>query len=195
MSGGRRAYSFLYRIGLRPSEIDPIPSEILAWADGQSGPARALDLGCGTGRLAVALAGRGWDVVGVDFAAPAISAAARRADQAGVGADFRVGDVTRLGELDLGAAFQLVVDVKCLHGLAPSRRIAYAEGVAEVCDRAGTYLLFALTPSRLRHLLGAPRGITATDVKSLFGNAFTFVEEREGTGGPFTPGFYRMLRK
>jgi hypothetical protein len=56
-------------------------------------------------------------------------------------------------------------------------------------------LLFALTPSPLRHLLGAPRGITAAEVKSLFGDAFMSVEEREGAGGPFTPGFYRMLRK
>jgi SAM-dependent methyltransferase len=186
----------MYRVGLRPWEIDPIPPEILAWVEAQSGPAgRTLDVGCGTGRLAVALAGRGWDVVGVDFAAPAIRVAARRAGQAGVKADFRVGDVTRLGELDLGAGFQLVVDVKCFHSLPPSRRTAYAEGVARVCDPAGTYLLFALTPNRFRHLLGAPRGITATDVNNLFGSTFTCVEETGGPGGPFTPAFYRMHGK
>ena len=36
-------------------------------------PGRALDLGCGTGGNALALAEAGWDVAGVDIAARAIA--------------------------------------------------------------------------------------------------------------------------
>ncbi len=43
-------------------------------------PARVLDPGCGTGSLAVLLAGAGHDVTGVDFA-PAMVARAPPADE------------------------------------------------------------------------------------------------------------------
>ncbi len=40
-------------------------------------PGRALDLGCGEGRNSLWLAGRGWQVTGVDFAGVALARAAR----------------------------------------------------------------------------------------------------------------------
>src|SRR5260370_31267174 len=48
-------------------------------------PGRLLDLGCGTGRLLVALAARGYRVVGVDLSGPMLEAA--RAKAAAAGAD------------------------------------------------------------------------------------------------------------
>ena len=59
-----------------------------------------LDAGCGTGRVAVELARRGYDVVGVD-SDPSMLDVARRHDQAWVLAD--------LATLDLGRTFDLVV--------------------------------------------------------------------------------------
>jgi SAM-dependent methyltransferase len=59
-----------------------------------------LDAGCGTGRVAVELAARGYDVVGVDSDASMLEVA-RRHDLAWV-----LGD---LATLDLGRAFDLVV--------------------------------------------------------------------------------------
>ncbi|WP_227980296.1 class I SAM-dependent methyltransferase [Nocardia spumae] len=47
-------------------------------------PGRALDLGCGEGADAVWLAGRGWQVTGVDIAATALTRAAAHAESAGV---------------------------------------------------------------------------------------------------------------
>ncbi|MEU6564774.1 class I SAM-dependent methyltransferase [Nocardia nova] len=47
-------------------------------------PGRALDLGCGEGADAVWLAGQGWQVVGVDISATALTRAAAHAGQAGV---------------------------------------------------------------------------------------------------------------
>lgn len=57
---------------------------------------RVLDLGCGTGRHAVELARRGYDVVGVDRATHMLERARKRASAAGVDVTFLPGDVTTL---------------------------------------------------------------------------------------------------
>ncbi|TFV62431.1 class I SAM-dependent methyltransferase [Geodermatophilus sp. DF01-2] len=59
-----------------------------------SPPARVLALGCGTGSLAVLLAGSGHDVHGVDFAPAMVERARGKAAAAGVAARFRVGDAS-----------------------------------------------------------------------------------------------------
>ena len=69
-----------------------------------------LDVGCGTGRVAVVLAGDGHEVLGVDLSAPILRLAERRrgtlpADVAGRLA-FRQAD---LRTLDLGREFSLIV--------------------------------------------------------------------------------------
>ncbi len=66
------------------------------------GPASALDAGCGTGRVAIELARRGVDVVGVDLD-PGMLATARRTapELSWVEAD--------LADLDLGRRFDVVV--------------------------------------------------------------------------------------
>ncbi|MFD3812456.1 FAD-dependent oxidoreductase [Rhodococcus sp. NPDC058639] len=48
-------------------------------------PGRALDVGCGEGADAIWLAGRGWSVTALDFAAAALDKTAAHAAQAGVG--------------------------------------------------------------------------------------------------------------
>ncbi len=61
-----------------------VPSEFLMGAVQDVAPGRALDLGMGQGRNAVALAAKGWAVTGVDVSGEAVGAAARNADKAGV---------------------------------------------------------------------------------------------------------------
>ena len=60
-------------------------------------PARVLDLGCGTGSLAVLLAGAGHDVTGVDFAPAMVARARAKAAAAGVTVDLRVDDAADPG--------------------------------------------------------------------------------------------------
>ena len=65
-------------------------------------PARVLDAGCGTGRVAVRLADLGYDVVGVDLDESMLAVARAEAPHL----DWRPGD---LAALDLGEAFDLVL--------------------------------------------------------------------------------------
>lgn len=55
-------------------------------------PARIADLGCGTGSLAILLAQAGHTVSGIDVAAGMIARARAKAADAGIDADFEVGD-------------------------------------------------------------------------------------------------------
>ena len=67
-----------------------------------------LDLGCGAGRHAIALAKRGLRVTGVDISEPMLRHARARAKAASVEIQFVRADLARLGELPLGI-FQGVI--------------------------------------------------------------------------------------
>jgi SAM-dependent methyltransferase len=80
--------------------------ELLGLVPGQ----RVLDVGCGPGRHALALAARGVEVVGVDISADFVAAATERARAAGLDrlASFEVGDARDLG---LDQAFDAAISL------------------------------------------------------------------------------------
>ncbi|MCA9039589.1 MAG: class I SAM-dependent methyltransferase [Planctomycetaceae bacterium] len=59
-------------------------------------PARALELGCGTGTNAIHLAQQGFEVTAVDFSERALETAAMKAHEANVEIKFILGDLTDL---------------------------------------------------------------------------------------------------
>lgn len=71
------------------------------------GSQRVLDLGCGTGEIAVPVAALVGQVVGVDPDPGMLDEARRLAVDAGVSIDFRLGDSTLLSAMELGT-FDLV---------------------------------------------------------------------------------------
>lgn len=90
------------------------------------GSGRALDLGCGPGRNALALAARGFQVDAVDLSPTAVDWARERAREAGTaGIRFHCGDAFALTEGELSGPYDLVVDSGCFHHLPPHRRIGY----------------------------------------------------------------------
>jgi SAM-dependent methyltransferase len=101
-----------YRAGLGPRPSDVPDHRLVEVVEGPDplAPGRALDLGSGTGRNAIYLAGHGWDTVGVEMAGYAVEVARIKAAAKGVSPRFVQGDVTRLPELDLGGPFNLFMD-------------------------------------------------------------------------------------
>jgi ubiquinone/menaquinone biosynthesis C-methylase UbiE len=87
-------------------------------------PQRALDVGCGTGFLALRLAELGHVVSGVDLSSQMIEQARAKADQAAVEIEFRVGDAAHLDSAD--EAYDLVVARHVIWNLPDPER-----GVAE----------------------------------------------------------------
>ena len=65
---------------------------------------KIIDIGCGTGRHAIELTKRGYNVTGVDLSGDQINRAREKAEEAGVTIDFQIQDARNLpfdGEFDL----------------------------------------------------------------------------------------------
>jgi 2-polyprenyl-3-methyl-5-hydroxy-6-metoxy-1,4-benzoquinol methylase len=92
----------------------PQPALEAVLDQGVKGP-KVLDIGCGPGDLAIALARRGYDVTAVDISHVAIDMARAKAAREGVTVHFEVQDATNLS---LAAApFDSVFDSGLLHSL------------------------------------------------------------------------------
>ncbi|SKB09644.1 class I SAM-dependent methyltransferase [Aeromicrobium choanae] len=100
-----------------------------AAADG-SGSLRVLDLGGGTGSDAVRVAALGHRVVVVDPSPDALAASARRAAEAGVDVEGRLGDSTDLAEHVPPASVDLVICHGVLeHVVDPAQAVGAARAV------------------------------------------------------------------
>ncbi len=198
-----RWYRFWYGVGVTPWEsdtptlagqIDGLVADVEARRGGPDG--RALDLGCGTGRWSIALARRGWQVTGVDVVPKAIRAARRRADEAGVDADFLCGDVTALRDAGLATGFSLLLDVECFNHLDDDQRGAVGREIDALATDDAELLLLAWTRARRGPL---PPGVDHPDLRRTFPR-WRIAEERPYDGelpAPLrraAPTWYRLVR-
>lgn len=113
------------------------------------GPGRILDIGCGAGFLANALAAEGHRVSGVDMSRGSLKVARTRGDGAAAPAAYRVADAYRLPFRD--AAFDAVIALDFLeHVTAPGRVIAEA---ARVLRPGGLFFFHTFNRNRLAWLI------------------------------------------
>ena len=144
-------------------------------------PARVLDAGCGTGRIAVRLDELGYDVVGVDVDASMLEVA--RAEAPGL--DWRLGD---LSTFDLGETFDLVlVAGNTVPLLEPGTLTAACARLAAHVSPGGVVVCgFGLDAA---HLPGDCPPTALDDVDAAFGAIGLAVIGRYGTwqGDAFDP--------
>ena len=99
---------------------------------------RALDLGTGTGTVALGLAENGLDVVGLDIAAELLDVARRAADERGLKAVFTEGNAEATGFAD--STFDLVTAGQCWwwfdsdQAAAEAHRVLVPGGRLLICD-------------------------------------------------------------
>lgn len=123
-----------------PWNIEEPPKALVELVEGgKLRPCKAVDLGCGTGNYAIYLAGKGFDVTGVDISPTAIRIAEDNARKKGVRCRFVVADV--LGDLkELKETFDFAYDWELLHHIFPKQRQRYVRNVYRKLNPKGRYL-------------------------------------------------------
>ena len=194
-------FSVMYRLGLTPWERRDVEQTWGSLLDASDAPTtgRALDVGCGSGRDAVHLAKRGWQVTAVDFVEAALASARARAEQEGVEVTWIQGDVGRLGELGLEPRYHLLYDFGCMHLLRDAARRGEARGLTQLAAPNATLLLLAFKAGR-RILL--PRGMSEDELIRLLGETWELQDRQSQVSDDMPrpirraePTLYRLVRR
>ncbi len=131
---------------------------------------RVIDVGCGTGENALHLAGRGFEVLGVDLVPRAIELAREKARDRGIAARFEVGDALVLDTR--GLRFDTAIDSGVFHIFDDADRASYVASVARALSPGGT--LHVLVFSDLEPTdWGGPRRIRRGELEDAFREGWT----------------------
>lgn len=133
-----------YKHDVTPWDRGRTSPALMGWLD-QPGmnPCRILVPGCGRGYEVAELAGRGFDVVGLDISPYAIDTLRKGLDHRGLSAELIVGDVLKWTP---EVPFDAVYEQTCLCALLPSQWPAYARQLARWLRPGGRlYALFMQT--------------------------------------------------
>lgn len=150
------------------------PPELLEFIESHQ-PGRAIDIGCGTGTNIITLAHAGWSVTGVDFAPRAISLAKRKFRQAGVQAELKVSDATKLDGIT--GPFDLAFDLGCFHSIPQNVQPKYLDQLERILAPNGFWLMYGfLKPDAAP----AATGLAAADIE-LISARLTLVSRRDGS--------------
>ncbi len=131
-----------YRRGDSPWDTGQPSSELRRLiAEERIAPARALELGCGTGTNAIWLAQQGFAVTALDVSALALEWAREKAARAGVAVRFMAGDALDPPEMD--APFRFVFDRGCYHVVRRHNATRFAEVLHRLTTPDMTALVLA----------------------------------------------------
>jgi cyclopropane fatty-acyl-phospholipid synthase-like methyltransferase len=126
-----------------------------------------LDVGCGSGEHSLLAATIGLEVTGIDISQVAIERARAKARQRGLSAEFLVGDVLALDDVErLDPPFRTVIDVGCFHNFPNADRPVYASSLASVVEGGGVLHLLCFS----EHTPGTdgPRRVTQAELRQTF---------------------------
>jgi cyclopropane fatty-acyl-phospholipid synthase-like methyltransferase len=165
MVGG--SWDEAYQHGDVPWDIGRPQPAMQRLADSGALIERVLDAGCGSGEHALLAAMMGLEVTGVDVSRTAIEHARAKARARGLSAEFLVGDVLALDQVDrLRPPFRTVLDSGCFHTFANADRPLYASSLARVIESGGVLHLLCFS----EHTPGTdgPRRVTQGELRQTF---------------------------
>lgn len=129
---------------------------------------RVLDVGCGTGDLAIWLAARGSLVTGVDFLPGPLASARAKAAAAGVAVNFLEMDALAVGEIP--ERFDAVVDCGLFHTFDDAGRSAYVAALARLLEPGAR--VFLLCMSDAEPGTHGPRRVSAEELRAAFASGW-----------------------
>lgn len=135
-----------------------------------------LDVGCGTGEVALEMAERGHEAWGIDISPNAIDQAKAKAKLRGLDATFLVGNALELEHLN--RKFDTVLDCGLFHTFSDPERELYAQQLATI-----------LAPGGVLHILcfsdwedaswGGPRRVSQAELIDTFRDGWRFDDIKE----------------
>jgi cyclopropane fatty-acyl-phospholipid synthase-like methyltransferase len=155
--------------GSPPWDIGRPQGAIVRLADAGEIVGSVLDVGCGTGEHALALAARGHEVLGIDLVPRAIELAQAKARERGLEAGFLVSDALRVDEL--GRTFDTAIDVGMFHTLTDEERPVYERALHRVLRPGGR--AFVLCWSERNPWGYGPRRVSQMEIRGTFGHGWT----------------------
>lgn len=127
-----------------------------------------IDIGCGSGDIALFFAEQGLETWGVDFSPEAIRRAEEKARGRGVRATFRVQNALVLGDLD--RRFATAIDSGFFHNLDKRERPAFEKSLAAVLSPGGKY--FMLCFSSENPPAPGPRQVSQQEIRTCFSDGW-----------------------
>jgi cyclopropane fatty-acyl-phospholipid synthase-like methyltransferase len=170
----RELFTSIYQ-GQAPWDIPGPQPNFVALEEAEAIRGSVLDVGCGTGEIALYLASRGHEVWGIDFVATAIDRAKAKAVERSLDAHFQVGDALALDHL--GRTFDTVVDSGLFHTFSDDERPTFLKGVRAVLRPGGLYHVLCFSD---REPPGeGPRRVTQQEIRDAFRDGWEVREIRE----------------
>ncbi|SPM29978.1 class I SAM-dependent methyltransferase [Mycobacterium terramassiliense] len=144
-----------------------------------------LDAGCGHAELSLALAARGYTVVGLDASATAVAAATAAAAERGLTtATFAQADVTSFRGYPRGSEgrFSTILDSGLFHALPPERRQDYLQSISRAAAPGAALYILAFAAGALGDSDGpGPRGFTEAELREAVGQWWRVEDIRPAT--------------
>ena len=103
---------------------------------------KLLELGCGAGNLALALADKGFDIYGIDISPTAILWAKEKKEEKNLKAEFKVGNVLDLPYPD--NFFDVIVDGHCLHCIIGKDRKLFLHNALSTLKPNGLFIVMTM---------------------------------------------------
>jgi len=167
-------FASMYAEGIPPWQIDRPQGEVLRLIEQGTFVSPVLDIGCGTGDNAIALARSGYRVVGVDAVEEALRRARAKAakEKLAQAPEFLLGDALRLE--DSGLEVETILDCALFHTFSDEEQALYARGLAEVLAPGGK--LHLLCFSELETRSPGPRRLSLAQITHPFAVGWEVVE-------------------
>ena len=138
----RERFDAAYESRTAPWVIGEPQPAIVALAESGVFSGRVLDVGCGLGEHTILLTARGYDVLGVDFAASAVAQARQNAAAKGVSARFDVADALNLSPVE---PYDAILDSALFHVFDEPDRARYVDSLHGAVRPGGLVHLLALS--------------------------------------------------